>query len=112
MTQLQLDNSNGAVEPGSVAKLNGVPKSAVLHRHLRHEFLSVERGEGHHLILEDGRRIFDASGGAAVACVGGCLICIVSVSSEMLFHRDGLALLAFISVHVFWLTYPSMGTLL
>jgi adenosylmethionine-8-amino-7-oxononanoate aminotransferase len=44
--------------------------SAVLHRHLNHDFLSLVRGEGSHLILEDGRRIFDASGGAAVACLG------------------------------------------
>ncbi|KAL1876514.1 hypothetical protein Daus18300_002758 [Diaporthe australafricana] len=70
MTRLQLDDSNGAPNAISVPKLNGAPKSAVLHRHLRHDFLNIERGEGHYLILEDGRRIFDASGGAAVACLG------------------------------------------
>ncbi|KAG8167615.1 hypothetical protein KVR01_003304 [Diaporthe batatas] len=70
MTQLQLDNSNGAIQPGKVIKANGAPKSAVLHRHLHHEFLTIARGDGHYLVLEDGRRIFDASGGAAVACVG------------------------------------------
>lgn len=45
-------------------------KSAVLYRHLHHQFLEVVRGEGNDLVLKDGRRVFDASGGAAVACVG------------------------------------------
>lgn len=53
-----------------VSKTNGVHKSAVLHRHLHHDFLNLARGEGHYLVLDDGRKIFDASGGAAVACVG------------------------------------------
>lgn len=59
--------SNGTNAPH---QHNGVPKSAVLHRDLHHDFLEVARGEGNHLILEDGRKVFDASGGAAVACVG------------------------------------------
>lgn len=49
---------------------SGVQKSAVLHRDLHHEFLEVVRGDGNYLVLRDGRKIFDASGGAAVACVG------------------------------------------
>ncbi|KAI1426889.1 pyridoxal phosphate-dependent transferase [Xylaria sp. FL1777] len=44
--------------------------SAVLHRTLRREFPRIIGGEGNYVILEDGRRIFDASGGAAVACIG------------------------------------------
>lgn len=36
---------------------------------------------------------------------------IVSVSSEMLLHRDRLALLAFLSIHVSRLTCLSMGML-
>lgn len=72
MTQLQLDDSNGVSNSTSVHKSIGTQKSAVLHRHLRRDFLSVERGEGNYLILEDGRKIFDASGGAAVACLGVC----------------------------------------
>ncbi|AEO66730.1 uncharacterized protein THITE_2115075 [Thermothielavioides terrestris NRRL 8126] len=47
-----------------------VEKSAVLHRDLRYRFHSVAGGEGNHLVLEDGRRVFDASGGAAVGCLG------------------------------------------
>ncbi len=44
--------------------------SAVLHRQLRHGFPAAVRGVGSYLELEDGRRILDASGGAAVACIG------------------------------------------
>ncbi|KAG7147244.1 putative aminotransferase like protein [Verticillium longisporum] len=47
-----------------------VPKSAVLHRDLRHQFLQLASCEGHYCILTDGRKIFDSSGGAAVACLG------------------------------------------
>lgn len=49
---------------------NGIQKSAVLHRDLHHDFPEVVQGEGNYLILKDGRKVFDASGGAAVACVG------------------------------------------
>jgi len=45
-------------------------KSAVLHRSLAAEFLTMVRAEGNHIILDDGRKIFDASGGAAVGCIG------------------------------------------
>ncbi len=44
--------------------------SAVLHRDLHYWPLPVVEGEGNNLILADGRRIFEASGGAAVACLG------------------------------------------
>lgn len=44
--------------------------SAVLHRQIRHDFPAIVRGEGSYLVLDDGRRILDASGGAAVACIG------------------------------------------
>ena len=46
------------------------PASAVFHRQLRLNFPAIVRGEGSYLILDDGRRILDASGGAAVACIG------------------------------------------
>ncbi|WQF80049.1 Putative aminotransferase class-III, pyridoxal phosphate-dependent transferase, major [Colletotrichum destructivum] len=45
-------------------------QSAVLHRDLRSHFARIIGGEGHFYILEGGRKIFDASGGAAVACLG------------------------------------------
>ncbi|KAI0442532.1 exocyst complex protein exo70 [Xylaria telfairii] len=44
--------------------------SAVVHRSLKVDFPRIVGGEGNYVILEDGRRIFDASGGAAVACIG------------------------------------------
>jgi adenosylmethionine-8-amino-7-oxononanoate aminotransferase len=42
----------------------------VLHRDLACDFFPLARGEGNYLVLEDGRKIFDASGGAAVGCLG------------------------------------------
>lgn len=45
-------------------------KSSVLHRSLKEIPLRVERGQGSYLILQDGLRILDACGGAAVTCIG------------------------------------------
>jgi adenosylmethionine-8-amino-7-oxononanoate aminotransferase len=45
-------------------------KSRVLHRSLRETPPKAVGGEGMWLIAEDGRRILDASGGAAVSCLG------------------------------------------
>jgi adenosylmethionine-8-amino-7-oxononanoate aminotransferase len=45
-------------------------KSRVLHRSLRETPPRAVGGEGMWLIAEDGRRILDASGGAAVSCLG------------------------------------------
>src|SRR5437773_3721910 len=47
-----------------------VSKSRVLHRSLRETPPRAVGGEGVWLIGEDGRRILDASGGAAVSCLG------------------------------------------
>lgn len=44
--------------------------SAVLHRSLNHNPLHVVGAEGNYLHLSNGQQIFDASGGAAVACLG------------------------------------------
>ncbi|KAK0280258.1 hypothetical protein LTR35_008026 [Friedmanniomyces endolithicus] len=44
--------------------------SAVLHRSLHHIPLRVESAKGHYLHLSNGQSIFDATGGAAVACLG------------------------------------------
>ncbi|KAK1056984.1 hypothetical protein LTR74_014519 [Friedmanniomyces endolithicus] len=44
--------------------------SAVLHRSLHHVPLRVESAKGHYLHLSNGQSIFDATGGAAVACLG------------------------------------------
>ena len=45
-------------------------RSRVLHRSLRETPPKAIGGEGMWLIAEDGRRILDASGGAAVSCLG------------------------------------------
>jgi adenosylmethionine-8-amino-7-oxononanoate aminotransferase len=44
--------------------------SRVLHRSLRETPLKAIGGEGVYLFAEDGRRVIDASGGAAVSCLG------------------------------------------
>lgn len=44
--------------------------SALLHRNLNHVPPMVVRGEGSWLIDDQGKRYLDASGGAAVACIG------------------------------------------
>ncbi|KAL0944183.1 putative class III aminotransferase [Colletotrichum truncatum] len=45
-------------------------KSAVLHRDLKSQFARTVGSEGNCYVVEGGRKIFDASGGAAVACLG------------------------------------------
>lgn len=45
-------------------------KSAVLHRSLHFEPLQVTSARGNYLHLSNGQKIFDATGGAAVSCLG------------------------------------------
>ena len=47
-----------------------ISKSAVLHRDLNKRPEEVVKASGIHLILSNGRRIIDATGGAAVSCIG------------------------------------------
>src|SRR5918912_2146235 len=44
--------------------------SHVFHRHARHYYPLAVAGDGVYLIDRDGRRYLDASGGAAVSCLG------------------------------------------
>ena len=44
--------------------------SAVLHRDLHNKPLQVVQASGLYLTLSNGRKIIDASGGAAVSCIG------------------------------------------
>src|SRR5438874_2353229 len=44
--------------------------SRVVHRHLRHRYPVAAGGQGVYLIDSEGRRYLDASGGAAVSCLG------------------------------------------
>jgi adenosylmethionine-8-amino-7-oxononanoate aminotransferase len=48
----------------------GTPSSRVLHRSLRETPPKAIGGDGVYLVAEDGRRVLDASGGAAVSCLG------------------------------------------
>src|SRR3979490_3628412 len=48
----------------------GASHSRVLHRSLRETPPKAVGGDGVWLIAEDGRRILDGSGGAAVSCLG------------------------------------------
>ncbi|KAL1587845.1 hypothetical protein WHR41_03574 [Cladosporium halotolerans] len=50
--------------------VNGV-HSAVMHRSLHHEPLLAVSAKGHYLHLSNGQKVYDATGGAAVACLGG-----------------------------------------
>ena len=47
-----------------------VVQSVVLHRSLHHQPLRAIRAEGNYLTLDNGQTVFDATGGAAVACLG------------------------------------------
>ncbi|OLN95620.1 putative aminotransferase C1771.03c-like protein 3 [Colletotrichum chlorophyti] len=51
-------------------ELKDATKSAVLHRDLRSRLVHTTGGDGHYYVVDGGRKIFDASGGAAVACLG------------------------------------------
>lgn len=44
--------------------------SAVLYRNVKEPPQQAVGGEGSYLVLDDGRKILDATGGAAVACLG------------------------------------------
>lgn len=49
---------------------NGEMGSAILHRSLDAPPIKVASAKGSRLALENGRQIFDATGGAAVCCLG------------------------------------------
>jgi adenosylmethionine-8-amino-7-oxononanoate aminotransferase len=64
--------NNGTVVVGS--ETNGhksaTTKSALLHRHIHFEPLTVVAGKGNYIELSNGQQILDATGGAAVSCLG------------------------------------------
>lgn len=63
--------ANGHGDHASNSHVNGKPSgSAVLHRSLHHEPLHAISAKGNYLYLSNGQKIFDATGGAAVACLG------------------------------------------
>ena len=46
------------------------PRSSVLHRSLHEDPLHVVKAQGNYLHLTNGQKVFDATGGAAVSCLG------------------------------------------
>ncbi|KAI1431631.1 exocyst complex protein exo70 [Xylaria sp. CBS 124048] len=50
--------------------MSNTTTSAVLHRSLKIKFPRIVGAEGNYVVLEDGRRILDASGGPSVVCIG------------------------------------------
>ena len=63
-----LSPPNILTEPGHIAVDDS--NSAVLHRDLHKKPHEVIEASGLYLSLSDGRRIIDATGGAAVSCIG------------------------------------------
>jgi len=56
------------VPPGKVT--NSAPDDYLLDRDLNFSSHYAVASKGNYLILDDGRKVFDACGGAAVACLG------------------------------------------
>ena len=79
-SSIPLMNDGNVVEDTSVLKIGREDakldverpgdSSAVLHRSLHQDPLHVVSANGHYLHLSNGQKIFDATGGAAVACLG------------------------------------------
>ena len=67
-----INDGNMVVEPPEPKDKKAHPayESAVLHRSLHHEPLHVVGAKGSYLRLSNGQEIFDATGGAAVSCLG------------------------------------------
>lgn len=66
--QAVLNDGNVVQEAKSDGHCPGT--SAMLHRNLRETPHKVISAHGHYLTLDNGQRILDATGGAAVACIG------------------------------------------
>ncbi|KAI9845891.1 MAG: hypothetical protein M1837_004426 [Sclerophora amabilis] len=69
MAPSAIDDDNNAVYV-SRAREQPPPLSAVLHRDLRQPPPSVHHALGNYITLTSGQRILDATGGAAVSCLG------------------------------------------
>ncbi len=62
--------NDGNVVYNPKANGNAPAGSAMLHRNLKEEPHKVISAHGNYLTLDNGQRILDATGGAAVACLG------------------------------------------
>ncbi|KAF2466378.1 PLP-dependent transferase [Lindgomyces ingoldianus] len=63
-------NDGNVIVEAKVNRVNGTPKSSILHRHIHHDPITVKAASGNYLELSDGRKVLDATGGAAVSCLG------------------------------------------
>ncbi|KAL8709278.1 MAG: hypothetical protein Q9225_007478 [Loekoesia sp. 1 TL-2023] len=68
ITLLANDEGAQTIRATGVSRL----KSSILHGSLTAQPLHVESAKGSYLYLDNGKRILDASSGAAVACIGRC----------------------------------------
>ena len=68
-----ISNGNGVVNGNTNFFRNGTkynPRTTILHRHIHHKPNNVVLASGNYIHLDDGRKIFDATGGAAVSVIG------------------------------------------
>ena len=70
MAPIFVDGTSTANEGNEPSHPNQPRNSNVLHRSLHEQPKKVVDASGMYLILEDGQKILDATGGAAVACLG------------------------------------------
>ena len=63
-------------------------ESSVLQRDLRHAYPRAVSAEGHYIVDSEGRRYFDASGGAAISCLGHCQADVVRALIEQAQRLD------------------------
>lgn len=68
-TQTVVNDGNVVLQ---VQPTNANDSSAVMHRSLNANPPRVISAKGSYLELENGQKIFDATGGAAVSCIGHC----------------------------------------
>ena len=66
--QAIVSDGNVVFQPKSDAIV--YPQSALLHRSIKEKPRTVTSAQGNYLTLDNGERILDATGGAAVACLG------------------------------------------
>ncbi|KAI9880262.1 MAG: hypothetical protein M1830_004607 [Pleopsidium flavum] len=67
---LQTIVNDGNVVYNAMASDHAPSGSAMLHRNLKEEPHKVISAQGNYLTLDNGQRVLDATGGAAVACLG------------------------------------------
>src|SRR4051794_19909885 len=65
-----VNDGNTVIVPDGKVNTSTQEQSHVLHRSLHNKPHTVVAAEGHYLTLSNGQKILDATGGAAVSCLG------------------------------------------